>query len=64
MSRAVDPAGDGALYCISLTIVIGDILSEAPLIKGDLRASHVKVCVTDRHYIIRHGDAVLHRDIV
>jgi len=64
MSGTIDPASDSALYRISLTIVIGDILSEAPFIEWDLRASHVEVCVTDRHYIIRHGDTVLHRDIV
>ena len=64
MSRAVNPTCNGALNRVSLTIVICDILSEAPFVKWDLGASRVEVRVTDRHYIISHGDAVLHRDVV
>ena len=64
MSRTVDPASDSALHRISLAIVIGDILSKAPFIKWNLGASHVEVSVTNWHYIICHGDAVLHCDIV
>ena len=64
MAWTVDPASDGALYSVHLTIVICNILGEASFIERYLGASGSKVSMTDRDDPVGHGDAVLHSDIM
>ena len=64
MARTVDPACHSALYRIRLPIVIGNVLTEAPLVEWDFGAASVEAIMTDWHYAIGHRYAMFHRDVV
>ena len=64
MAWTVDPASDGALYSVHLTIVICNILGEASFIERYLSASCSKVSVPNRDDPVGHGDTVLHSNIM
>ena len=64
MARTIDPASNGALYSIGMTIVIGNVLSKAALEERNFLASRFKVGMADRYYSICHGHTMLHRDIM
>ena len=64
MTGTIDPPSHCALHRISLSVVIGDIFSEASFEERYFLAASVEICVTYRYDPISHGHTVFHRDIV
>ena len=64
MSRTVDPSLHSTLDCISMTIVIGNVLSEGSLEEGDHIVALLEAVVADWALTLRHVHTVRHCDIV